>query len=281
MKSLVKLLVRGIARFVCRSFKWGIVGNYFWEYLLENIRSQYKIVSFRGFKFKFSTPNYLALYRAETFSTKEPETLEWIDGMSSESVVWDIGANVGLYSIYAAKTRGCRVFAFEPSIFNLELLARNIDLNCLAEKVTIVPLPLSEQLSFSTLRMTSKTWGGALSTFGESFGHDGEDIKKVFEFPTIGLSMVDAVELLKIPQPDYIKMDVDGIEHLILKGGMPILEAARGVLVEINDHFTVQAQQTEKLMLEAGFKFKEKRHADYFDEVDDDASHTYNQFWVK
>ena len=93
--------------------------------------------------------------------------------------------------------------------------------------------------------------------------------------------MVDAVELLKIPQPDYIKMDVDGIEHLILKGGMPILEAARGVLVEINDHFTVQAEQTEKLMLEAGFKFKEKRHADYFDEVDDDASHTYNQFWVK
>ena len=281
MKSFVKFVVNGIAMFVCRFFKLGIVGNYFWDCLLENIRSQYKIVNFSGFKFKFSTPNHLALDRAETFSTKEPETLEWIDGMSPGSVVWDIGANVGLYSIYAAKTKGCRVFAFEPSIFNLELLARNIDLNSLSEKVTIVPLPLSDQLSFSTLRMTSKVWGGALSTFGEDFGHDGEDIKKVFEFPTIGLSMVDAVELLKIPQPDYIKMDVDGIEHLILKGGMPILGAARGVLVEINDHFTVQAQQTEKLMLEAGFKFKEKRHADYFDERDDDSSHTYNQFWTK
>ena len=58
--------------------------------------------------------------------------------MPEGSVVWDIGANVGLYSCYAAKHRGCRVFAFEPYVFNLEILARNIYLNQLSERVTIV-----------------------------------------------------------------------------------------------------------------------------------------------
>ena len=44
--------------------------------------------------------------------------------------------------------------------------------------------------------------------------------------------MVDAVNPLNIPQPDYIKMDVDGIEHLILKGGISILDKVKGLLVE-------------------------------------------------
>ena len=59
--------------------------------------------------------------------------------------------------------------------------------------------------------------GGAKSTFGQNYGHDGQPLDKIFELHTIGLSMMDAVKLLKIPEPDYIKMDVDGIEHLILK----------------------------------------------------------------
>ena len=57
-----------------------------------------------------------------------------------------------------------------------------------------------------------------MSTFSQSYGHDGETMQKVFVIPTFGLSMVDAVRLLRISQPDYIKMEVDGIEHLILKG---------------------------------------------------------------
>jgi len=55
-----------------------------------------------------------------------------------------------------------------------------------------------------------------MSTFSQTYGHDGETMQKVFVIPTIGLSMFDAVELLRIPQPDYIRMDADGIEHLIL-----------------------------------------------------------------
>jgi len=281
MKNLVKLVLRGIAKIVCMFLVPGTLGNYFWEALLDNIRKKYKVITYGGFKFSFATPNPLALDRANTFSTKEPETLEWIDRMNSGAVLWDIGANVGLYSVYAAKTRDCEVYAFEPSIFNLELLARNVSLNDLTQKIKIIPLPLCEKLSLSTLKMTSQNWGGALSTFGEDFGHDGEVIKKIFEYPTLGVSMTDCIEILGIPKPDFIKMDVDGIEHLILKGGLPVLDSVCEVLVEINDDFIDQERETTELMLSAGFTLKEKRHADYFDENNDAASTTYNQIWVK
>jgi len=129
--------------------------------------------------------------------------------------------------------------------------------------------------------MTSTDWGGALSTFGQTYGHDGEPIRKVFEFPTVGLSMVDAVTLLRIPQPDYIKMDVDGIEHLILKGGVPILRGVKSVSVEINDRFSTQADEASRCLRAAGLSFREKRHAQYFDSDPGAARYTFNQVWVR
>ena len=51
------------------------------------------------------------------------------------------------------------MFAFEPSVFNLELLARNIYLNKLVEQIVIVPLPLASSLKISTLNMTTTDWG--------------------------------------------------------------------------------------------------------------------------
>lgn len=258
-----------------------IPGRYIYVQIVSNVMNRTQTLNHQGVSLTFAIPNALNQYRADTFSTKEPETLEWIDGIPKGSVVWDIGANVGIYSCYAAKQRGCRVFAFEPSVFNLELLARNIFLNELTGKITIIPLPLSDKLAVNKLNMTSTDWGGALSTFGQEYGHDGKTMNKVFEFPTIGLSMVDAVELLNIPQPDFIKMDVDGIEHLILKGGMPVLSKMKGVLIEINDKFTTQANDANTYLQQAGFSLKEKRHAEYFDLQPGSGKDTYNQIWVK
>ena len=62
------------------------------------------------------TPNEMCKMRADTFSTKEPEILKWIDEHGSESSFWDIGANIGLYSLYYAKSKPGSVISFEPSI---------------------------------------------------------------------------------------------------------------------------------------------------------------------
>lgn len=277
MKTRLKRFINSSVTFMGKSR----LGGYLYSQMTNNAMGRTQNVEYHGVSLIFSIPNALNKYRAESFSTKEPETLEWIDGMPWGSVVWDIGANVGLYTCYSAKARGCRVFAFEPSVFNLELLARNIYLNKLTHQVTIVPIPLSDALAARTLNMTTTEWGGALSTFGQDYGHDGKPLRKIFEFPTIGLSMVDAASLLKIPQPDYIKMDVDGIEHLILKGGMPILLGVKGVLIEINDKFTTQANDASNYLKKAGLSLKEKRHADYFDSDVGAAKDTFNQIWAK
>ena len=72
---------------------------------------------------KIHTPNNVCYYRAKTFSTKEPETLEWIDSFSKSSVFWDIGSNIGLYSIYAS-LNGIKSFSFEPMPENINQLKK-------------------------------------------------------------------------------------------------------------------------------------------------------------
>jgi FkbM family methyltransferase len=279
MKKAIKRLVKssiGRAVSVAASVP---IGRYFFERVTNSVTTHTRSIRHQGLELTFAAPNTLNRVRIDTFSTKEPETLEWIDRFVKGSVLWDIGANIGLYSCYAAKAAHCRVFAFEPSVFNLEMLARNVFLNGLTSEVIIIPLPLSEMLSVNTLNMSSTDWGGALSSFGQAFGHDGRALRKVFEYSTIGISMIDAVALLKIPQPDYIKMDVDGIEHLILKGGGVVLEKVRGVLIEINEEFEKQLVESARYLSEAGLVLRERRHAAMFENTQ--FKNTYNQIWQR
>lgn len=276
MKKFIRSTLKKLIKFTVAFLGKSSVGRYVYYQFINEAMNQTQKVMHQGVKLYISTPNWINKYRADSFSTKEPETLEWFDGIPQGSVVWDIGANVGLYTCYAAKARDCQVFAFEPSVFNLELLARNIFLNGVVDQTTIVPLPLSDKLSVNKLNMTTTEWGGALSTFGQLYGQDGKTLFKVFEFKTIGVSISDAVEYLKIPQPDYIKMDVDGIEHLILKGGGEVLKSVKGVLIEINEEFEKQTVDSARYLNEAGLMFKEKRHAEEFNDTV-----FFNQIWSR
>src|SRR5262245_23295686 len=73
------------------------------------------------------------LWRAQTFDTEEPDTVQWLDSIEPGDCLWDVGANVGLYSIYAARFKKCRVYAFEPESQNFALLIENIALNHVGE----------------------------------------------------------------------------------------------------------------------------------------------------
>ncbi len=251
----------------------------FQKLMMQRVRME----AYNGQILKFIAPNYLADWRAQTFATKEPETLDWIDSMPDECILWDIGASVGIYSLYAAQSKDAKVFAFEPSIFNLELLARNISHNKLHEKICIVPIALSNKTNFNTMHMTSTDMGSALSTFGEVFGWDGEEIDHNFSFNTIGITMDDAVLHLKIPFPNYIKIDVDGLEHLILLGGQKVLEQVEGVLIEVNDNFIEQAEGVEKALIDSGLILVDKRHSSYefSDDSHEQAHSAFNQIWKR
>ena len=251
MNRAIKQLAKSVIKQISKAMIQTSFGRKILEQTIYVAMNETRDIRHHGVDLEFCVPNRINYFRAETFSTKEPETLEWIDSFPQGSVLWDIGANVALYSCYAAKARDCQVFSFEPSVFNLEQLARNIFLNKMTTKVVIIPLPLSENLSFNTLNMSSTDWGAAKSTFGQDYGHDGQPLDKIFELHTIGLSMMDDVKLLKIPEPDYIKMDVDGIEHLILKGGSTVLQNLKGILIEIGEDFRKQSVESTRYLHEA------------------------------
>jgi len=277
LRTFIRALLRWIILAVDAVGGRTSVGHYIYGQIIGIALDRTAIVDHNGVILQFHIPNAINRFRTNTFSTKEPETLSWIDKIPNGSVLWDIGANVGLYTCYAAVAKHCRVLAFEPSIFNLEMLTRNVFLNESTGLVTIIPLPLSDNTSINRLNMTSTEWGGACSTFGESYGYDGKPLAKKFEFSTMGISIDDAIRLLGLLPPDFIKMDVDGIEHLILKGGVDALRHVQGVLIEINDDFPLQSENAARYLLAAGLVLQDKRHCEAA--IGSPFAATCNQIW--
>jgi len=276
---MIKKNIKSILYSLLKSISSTSFGKYIHRTLIDEAMSRTISVSHNGVKLLFSAPNTLNEYRANSFSKKEPETLEWIDGFQENSVFWDIGANVGLYTCYAVKKKECQVIAFEPSVFNLELLARNIFSNKMTNLVTIIPLPLTDRTEPNTLNMTTTEWGGALSSFGQDYGQDGKDISRVFEFRTYGFQIDSLANWIGLPLPMYLKMDVDGIEHLILSGGTKVLSNVKSILIEINDDFAEQSEKCSRLLIAAGLTLIEKRHSEELEKTA--MKNSFNQIWSR
>ena len=136
-------------------------------------KDSYKKISILNKEVNFFIPNQLTDWRIETFFTKEPETLEWIDSFEKKDkiIFWDIGANIGLYSIYCVlRNENVSTISFEPSTSNLRVLSRNISINNLENKIKILSAPLSnKENQFLTMNEGDFIEGGALNTFGENY----------------------------------------------------------------------------------------------------------------
>ncbi|HZL59501.1 MAG TPA: FkbM family methyltransferase [Stellaceae bacterium] len=186
-------------------------------------------------------------WRALTFHTEEPTTIPWLDSFKESDVFWDIGANVGLYSIYAAKFRKCRTVAFEPEAQNYALLMRNMVINelgtgCLRASCTAV----TNKPGYGELQVRYLTLGGAYNLFHtadaagrelpESFKAAGGTAESGFRQVNYGTSIDDLILNHGFPSPTHIKIDVDGNEPEIIDGCRRTLklETLKSFLVEIN-----------------------------------------------
>lgn len=132
----------------------------------ERLRAELsqEMIPIKIIKTKFGDLKYfcfggLNLWRAATLHEKEPEMIAWLDRMEEKSVFWDIGANIGLYSIYAGK-RDMKVYAFEPSALNTCLISKNIELNGMKNNVIMYPIAISDYHEFGYLNMSTTNWGG-------------------------------------------------------------------------------------------------------------------------
>ena len=91
----------------------------------------------------------------------------------------------------------------------------------------------------------------------------------------MGVSGDFIVKQMKLKQPDYLKIDVDGVEHVILSGMKDILPKVKSILVEINDEFEEQFKTTQDLLHKAGFVLKKK-----CEEGVPEGLTLYNQWWI-
>ena len=114
---------------------------------------------------QYSTPNSMTAWRVQTLFSKEPDTIDWIAGFEPGAVLVDVGANVGMYTIWAAMTRRSRVFAFEPESQNYALLNRNIARNQVSERVIAYCASLSDKPGFGQLALSAFALGGSVHQF--------------------------------------------------------------------------------------------------------------------
>ena len=247
----------------------------------------YKSIKILDKEIKFFVPNQLLEWRVDTYFSKEPETLEWIDSFQEKEnlIFWDIGANIGLYSIYnSLKHPKSTTIAFEPSSSNLRVLTRNISINNLEKNIKVVPIPLTNKENiFQEMKEGQFIEGGAINSFGEKFDFEGKEFKPTMKYNLLGTTINYFLENSILYIPDYIKIDVDGIEHLILEGGDKFLndKKVKSLSIEINENFKEQYDKVLNLMNKYEFKLLHKKHNDDMLSEQSKFKNTYNYIFKK
>jgi FkbM family methyltransferase len=176
----------------------------------------------------------------------EKEKQQWIASeVRQNSVFWDIGANVGFYSLLASKLVGSgKVFAFEPAPRNLFYLKEHLKLNHVTN-VEVLSIAASDRNGTSSFEVEETGCMGHLSIEGKII------------VPTAALDSL--VEEGTVLPPDYIKMDIEGAELLALRGAARTFQRFRPVLF-----LATHGKHIEKecrLLLESwGYEWRSMEH---------------------
>lgn len=209
---------------------------------------------------KFRCPSPEAVKAAARFAYDEPETRVWIETIVKPGdAVWDIGANVGLYTLYTALRTGDagRVLAFEPGASNYAALNANIALNGLSRRIDAYCAAMSDETRVARFHLSNADAGKA----GHWFGEGGGAIEAAgHEQSAIGFSIDGFIAQFGVRAPDHIKLDVDSIEDRILRGGAQALARVKSVLVEnnIGGPFADRDRRIHDLLVAAGLVMNEE-----------------------
>jgi len=212
---------------------------------------------------RYVDSNHISRERVNTLFDKEPTTIPWLESFKKDEVFVDIGANVGMYSVYAGAISGARVFSFEPESQNYADLNQNIFINGLHRRVSAFCVAMSDADKVDYLY---------LSRFGPSyshhdFGQSSWDKEKRFgeivvsneeRLPQgcVSFRLDTLVDSGFIPAPNHIKIDVDGFEGKVIEGAWKTLQhpGLKSVLLEVDYKIPTSLDAVDR-MLAAGWKF--------------------------
>jgi FkbM family methyltransferase len=232
----------------------------------------------------FFCPNFTTLWRAETMLTKDPDTIKWIDSFQDDAVFMDIGANIGVFSIYAAIRHRSKIYAFEPDASNYYILNKNIEINNLNKEISAYCIGLNNVNGFGLLNMEDTSFGSAVKEFsGRTVDviKFGDHLKHVnYTQGSFGLTVDSICSDFGLDVPHYIKIDVDGIEEQIIEGAIQTLQnkKVKSVVVELE---TADKSYPEiiRRIESTGLKLKKTSHGPDADHSD--FKNAYNHFFYR
>ena len=125
--------------------------------------------------------------------------------------------------------------------------------------------------------------GGALNSFGEKFNFEGKQFISKMKYKLFGTSIDSLIEDKILTIPDYIKIDVDGIEHLILEGATNCLKdkKLKSLSIEINENFSDQYKSIIQIMKKNNFELLHKKNNLEFLGKDSKFSKSFNYVFIK
>ncbi len=222
----------------------------------EALKQRHWVETPRG-RIQFVSPHPRALEYPRDFLAREPETLAWIDAFATPCLFWDIGANIGAYSLYAALRPDIAVVAFEPAAANYLALCENIAANGRDEMVHAYCIALNDRTMLATLNIEDVNAGGFPSAFGAERNADGQMLRTTSRQAAIGFAIDDFRAAFGLPVPNYLKLDIDGIEDKVLAGGRKTLAdpALRGIMIEMTKDGSKRNDATNAALADAGFRF--------------------------
>jgi FkbM family methyltransferase len=206
-------------------------------------------------------------WRADSYATKEPDTIEWINSFVREGdVLYDVGANIGQYGLYAAKRLNgkCRVLAFEPEALNYARLNQNIVLNRLSEVISSYCLAITDRTGLDFFYVQAFAPGASLHTYGRPVTQCEKPFAPRNRQGMMGVSLDDLTGRFGLPFPNHIKVDVDGLEEQVVRGAARVLRdpRLRSVLIEVCMYQDVAAR-IKALFFEAGWTLHNVHAIDY------------------
>ena len=193
----------------------------------------------------FFVPNQHCLWRVNSLHKKEPDTLEWIATFGKDEIFIDIGANVGMYTLWASVKYGVSTYAFEPESQNYALLCKNIWVNQVQDKALAYCIAISDDTAensnvlFDKLYLSELLIGSSCHSFGEEVDFNLDPRPSSFHQGSVCISLDHFVETsdIKDSNPNlHIKIDVDGIEHKVISSAIKTIQNKRtkSVLIELN-----------------------------------------------
>ncbi|MFN3889872.1 MAG: FkbM family methyltransferase [Beijerinckiaceae bacterium] len=211
-----------------------------------------------GVSYTFEADSFEAYQRGRLFLTKEPRTIAWLrTALRPDDVFLDIGANIGIFSVFAGKHIGPEghVYACEPHLPTAAQLLQNISANGLGDRVSVLSIAASGEDGFAPFLYKRWRQGASGSQLAVEGGPGmaqavGSELKTALKIDTM-------VERGVIRPPNLIKIDTDGIEIPITRGMEKLLRSPqrpRALLIEIQEG---EHQPQVEFMASCGYRMAE------------------------